>query len=495
MAEPDAASRGVQPSLLESFTITGLYGYRTISLSSEYAATILIAKNGSGKTTLLASLDAVLKRQFSRLRDIEFDRITCKLRDRDEFIVFRHDIETYVASEAMDAEARRLEIASPTFFTLSEAFVADSSRAAFDDEIYEKVLQKFGYNRAAAAAALEKTINTALSQVPALQEAARTIKDAFAEIDVVYLPTYRRIELAISPSPDRYGRYRRFSIPGTKLSLYSGEMQFGLSDILDRLAQMNQQIVINSNEGYRELSANIINELLDGTFDDISTKTEEIPDRDELELFFSRLKDAPRRAYGPFVDVQSIPNIDKIYTGQDISDEKNKFLRYFLSKLNKVIQSTRDVESLVRDFINNCNRYLSLRDLSTDLARGLSPPDRSEPIDPDGKALTLNRKDLKVAVSSFATGKELHFDALSSGEKQMISLFAKLFLYPKQKLILIDEPELSLSLEWQRQILVDIINAPQCIQLVAITHSPFTFDNVLDPFARSLTSSLQEHDV
>ena len=68
----------------------------------------------------------------------------------------------------------------------------------------------------------------------------------------------------------------------------------------------------------------------------------------------------------------------------------------------------------------------------------------------------------------------------------MISLFARLYLYPGQKIVLIDEPEISLSLDWQLRILPDILNAPTCGQVVAITHSPFIFDNELEPFASSL---------
>jgi predicted ATP-dependent endonuclease of OLD family len=68
----------------------------------------------------------------------------------------------------------------------------------------------------------------------------------------------------------------------------------------------------------------------------------------------------------------------------------------------------------------------------------------------------------------------------------MISLFAKMFLYPRRKIVLIDEPELSLSIDWQRDILVDVLSAPLCSQLIAITHSPFVFDNELEPFARGL---------
>ncbi|RYE52160.1 MAG: N-acetylmuramic acid 6-phosphate etherase [Sphingobacteriales bacterium] len=53
-----------------------------------------------------------------------------------------------------------------------------------------------------------------------------------------------------------------------------------------------------------------------------------------------------------------------------------------------------------------------------------------------------------------------------------------------------DEPELSLSLDWQKKILVDVVNSPSCVQLIAITHSPFVFDNELEPYATSLQLNL-----
>jgi len=53
--------RSLQPPLIESFSIEGLHGYRDVALTSNYTATILIARNGAGKTTLLAALDAVLR--------------------------------------------------------------------------------------------------------------------------------------------------------------------------------------------------------------------------------------------------------------------------------------------------------------------------------------------------------------------------------------------------------------------------------------------------
>jgi hypothetical protein len=36
---------------------------------------------------------------------------------------------------------------------------------------------------------------------------------------------------------------------------------------------------------------------------------------------------------------------------------------------------------------------------------------------------------------------------------------------------------------WQQQLLPDIINSGKCELLLAVTHSPFIFDNELDKYA------------
>lgn len=161
----------------------------------------------------------------------------------------------------------------------------------------------------------------------------------------------------------------------------------------------------------------------------------------------------------------------------------SRFLNYFLTKLATVIRSTKDLELPVDGFINSCNKYLVSAEPSTVLQQG---QEGGAVRTLDDKALKLNRANLRVHVESVPEGRRISLDALSSGEKQMISLLAKMFLYTGRKIVLIDEPELSLSMDWQKDILVDVLNAPLCGQLIAITHSPFVFDNELEPFARAL---------
>ena len=67
-------------------------------------------------------------------------------------------------------------------------------------------------------------------------------------------------------------------------------------------------------------------------------------------------------------------------------------------------------------------------------------------------------------------------------------LFKMLVLSQKNYFIIIDEPELSLSVPWQERFLNDILNLGKCSGLLAVTHSPFIFQNNL----RYITHSLEE---
>lgn len=73
----------------------------------------------------------------------------------------------------------------------------------------------------------------------------------------------------------------------------------------------------------------------------------------------------------------------------------------------------------------------------------------------------------------------INSDALSAGEKQMLSFIAYNAFY-KNSVFLIDEPELSLHVDWQRQ-LFSILNSQHTSnQFVIATHSPFIYGKYPD---------------
>lgn len=90
------------------------------------------------------------------------------------------------------------------------------------------------------------------------------------------------------------------------------------------------------------------------------------------------------------------------------------------------------------------------------------------------------------------SGEFLNAQDLSSGEKQMMMMFCMCILTgSSQSLVLIDEPELSLNIKWQRRILRSII---QCsgpkTQFVIATHSPEVLGPYLENVVKIPASSL-----
>ena len=72
---------------------------------------------------------------------------------------------------------------------------------------------------------------------------------------------------------------------------------------------------------------------------------------------------------------------------------------------------------------------------------------------------------------------------LSSGEKQIVSIFSQIYLeLDKKYVVLFDEPELSLSIYWQENLLPDILSSGNCMFLMAVTHSPFIFGDTLQKY-------------
>lgn len=94
--------------------------------------------------------------------------------------------------------------------------------------------------------------------------------------------------------------------------------------------------------------------------------------------------------------------------------------------------------------------------------------------EPTGKLIKVTYNG-KVSINITESNKKFGTDALSSGEKQLIIIIGNLIFnenITSRKVFIIDEPELSLHISWQRLLIESIINVGKNIQLIIATHSP-----------------------
>jgi ABC-type transport system involved in cytochrome c biogenesis ATPase subunit len=141
------------------------------------------------------------------------------------------------------------------------------------------------------------------------------------------------------------------------------------------------------------------------------------------------------------------------------SNEKLEMIEFGMNDVNFKIKefysnNNNDRTSIINQFIALINKYLN-----------------------DEKSLYFDEKYCELIIINKIKKTSFSLNDLSSGEKQLISLFSHLFFDEKKPFIIIDEPEISLSLTWQEMILNDIILHSEGI--VVATHSPFIVSDLL----------------
>lgn len=243
-----------------------------------------------------------------------------------------------------------------------------------NDKTVIQVVQAFSHDIRAAKDQCSKVYAALFNKSAELMQLRDQISTALSGYEVVYLPTYRRGEIPLTDDADSTYRRHRGRKPSFTVStggLHTGEIRFGLADIPQRLAELNEQIIRRSNLGYREISENIINELLHGL--DV-VESGDAPTPEDLSLFFSRLEKSARRL-GPYYPVAT-PDYQRIITGEGVPTESRKFLSYFLGKLANIIKITTEIEEPIGSFIRSCNRYLLSTEPTTYLRGRAEAPEK-----------------------------------------------------------------------------------------------------------------------
>jgi len=120
----------------------------------------------------------------------------------------------------------------------------------------------------------------------------------------------------------------------------------------------------------------------------------------------------------------------------------------YVDGLKARLDALQDVQNVVRVFIESINSFLTNKGVSFKLGRGIEIHARN--------------------------GQRLDPSMLSSGERQILLLFSNIVTARIQSSIfIIDEPELSLNVKWQRRLLSSLLDCTKAtpVQFIVATHS------------------------
>ena len=258
---------------------------------------------------------------------------------------------------------------------------------------------------------------------------------------LIYLPTYRRVEEDL----EKLGLNN--IINEFEIINNDNFIQFGMDDTERYIQRLLDDIKKLSLEGFNEMSGDIINTLIDdknsSSIDENYSET--IKNIETLNIILDRSEKVSE-------DNKKII-IQKVENGE-IFKENNRQLFLFLTKLIEIYNKQKKKDELIKRFKDICNKYL---------------------VD---KNFFYNESSIDLYLKNEKADFTLDLNTLSSGEKQLVSIFARIYLAcEKEFIIFIDEPEISMSMEWQKMILSDILDSGKCKLLFTTTHSPFIFDD------------------
>ena len=464
---------------LSQFRIEGLHGRRTLDVRITDNVLVLVGENGTGKSTVANFIYYFLTRQWHRLLDYQFASITAVLDDR-PLVVRREDLtEDSVAIR----EQMPLRPSSYGRFTREVHSLLRSTTPA-------EILENPSYilrlaDRMGMPSHYVKEVLIALSMgelhVPnsgPLRNASERIEQSLSG-KVLYLPTFRRIEQdlkRIYPGLQKEIDQARERAPRRELNdSYIELVEFGMGDvektIADKMQLLKDKLLITD---LNRLIGTYLRDVIHGdyTSGDMLPKLTKIDDA-TVEAILARV---PRTILQEEEKRMLLAMVRRVKTEHAIPDDV-RVVAHFLSQLIDLQQAQQESEKDVVEFARACNHYLH-----------------------PSKEIRYNTREFKVVVTHAPEGdapeQELALRMLSSGEKQIVSLFSQIFLSDiEEYFVIIDEPELSLSVTWQKRFLHDIIGSGRCKGLVAVTHSPFIYDNELDQYAHSLDEFVEPYHV
>ncbi len=433
-------------SKFKSIIIENLFGSFThkITLSYDSNITMILGRNGLGKTVVLKIIKAIFNGDLFQLEDIEFSRIIIDFDDENKWIISKNINSEYLSEEGN----KELEIDN-SFFHINLSYF-------FKNNFVEQLdIAKINKNFLKFRRALMRYLPPAIRPIENDEWIDRRIEERMTTSQLIekyknVLPESIFKENIIYPDwfNNKINDKKVFLIETQRLLTLSNE-----NEEHNRYRDSTRNIYKNTVEEYSENLAYLIkSQLAKGS--ELSNELDRLKDSSEIsksELNKS-LKDLEHKREKlqkvGLIDLQNQPNINLINRKED--NQIFQVLQVYIEDSWKKLEDYDSLANRIDLFINIINdRFLQ-------------------------KKIYIS-KNKGFYFKSTKTDKEIPLKSLSSGEQHIIVLYYELlFKIHEESLLLMDEPEISLHIAWQKRIIEDLKNIIKLkpMEIIIATHSP-----------------------
>ena len=231
-------------------------------------------------------------------------------------------------------------------------------------------------------------------------------------------------------------------------------------------------------------------DFLDGFINIIETSQKEVEKTFEntKELSFSIEKDISKKVY--INDIKKLEKLSYALSKNSIFSVKRTYsfnkkdmadnLDYNFELISTINLNANSINQYISSDGNTKSTVLDL-EIQKEISKMKNHPCKNIFIDKIISSINIFFSDSNKNISFedddfivYIKGKnKINISSLSSVERQLFFIFLKIVnCSDKRTIFLMDEPEISLHLEWQEKLLTEILKVNKDCQLIIVTHSP-----------------------
>lgn len=152
------------------------------------------------------------------------------------------------------------------------------------------------------------------------------------------------------------------------------------------------------------------------------------------------------------------------------SDKDMNDLSEMLAKINNLLKEKDVLDSATKEFIKN---FIELQDTISHSRHSAFFKEANIFFNMTGREIFLNDKNLLSLKIKSQPNKTIEWFNLSKGEKTLLCLLLAAYLNnSSNNIFLLDEPDLSLHIQWQKQLIKSLVTLAPDSQFIISTHSP-----------------------